>query len=127
MTPEEDPEDTVTCGKGVLTHLRPRLTAAGLEPGDVLTEDWGALLEVSAQGERFCVCSGFRGEDWVITVTGRQGPRAPLRDSAPLRRLLTAVDAALRGLAGIADLSWHRADAWDRGDEDHGTVEPLAT
>ncbi len=127
LGPSESLEEPVTCGEGLLRQLSGPLARAGLQRlDDAFTEDWGALLPVQSETERFDVCAGFRGEDWTVFISSPKGPRAPLNPSPGLRQLLTALHTALRELAGIADISWHRTDDWERGQEDKGAREPFA-
>jgi hypothetical protein len=97
----ESPDDTVTCGRGILEQVAERLRGAGIASGEVIDEDWGALLEVTKAKERLHVCSGFRGEDWLISVCAPRAPAHAPAATAFLRELLTAIDAALKGLPGI--------------------------
>ena len=127
MLPGEDPAETVTCGEGILTRLRAKLSKRGWTAKDIVIEDWGALLKLSADGHTFDLCAGSRGDDWLVFVTGTGGPTRPIEDSKPLRRLLKGVDRALRELPGIEDISWHRTEDWTIGDEDHGRPGPVDT
>jgi hypothetical protein len=127
LGPEESLEDPVTCGEGLLRQLSEPMARAGVQLlDDAFTEDWGALLQVRSEGERFDVCAGFRGDDWTVFISSPKGPRAPLSPGMGLQRLLTALHGALSTLAGIADISWHHADDWERGQEDRGAREPFA-
>ncbi len=126
LGPGESLEEPVTCGEGFLHQLSGPLARAGIQlKDDPFTEDWGALLQVQSDGERFDVCAGFRGDDWSLFISGPKGPRAPLSPSPGLQRLLMALHAALRELAGITDISWHHGADWDRGQEDKGAREPF--
>jgi hypothetical protein len=127
LGPRESLEDPVSCGQELLNQLSGLLAKARLQLlDDVITEDWGALLQVQSEGERFNIGGGFRGDDWVITISSPQGPSVPLKPGTGLQRLLTALHSALRELAGIADISWHDAGDWERGQEDQGAREPFA-
>ena len=126
MGPDEILEETVTCGRGILEKVAEKLKEGGLDTGRIVTEDWGALLEVAAANGRLHVCSGFRGEDWLLFVCTPRGPDVPVQDTAFLRTLLEGVDTALKSLPGIERVRWHRAEDWSAGEEDRGAAKPLA-
>jgi len=122
---DESLDETVTCGRGILERIAEDLQRQGLELGGVIDEDWGALLEVTGARERLHVCSGFRGEDWLIFVCTPRGPEVGLADTELVRKLLKALDASLKSLPGIERVTWHRAEDWSVGREEHGAPEPL--
>jgi hypothetical protein len=125
--PSESLEETVTCGRGILEKIADGLTKDGLETGRVIDEDWGALLQVTGPDRRLHICSGFRGDDWLVFVCTPRGPNASLADSALLRKLLTSIDASLKNLPGIARVAWHHVEHFDAGREDLGSPAPLST
>jgi hypothetical protein len=125
MGPDEILEETVTCGRGLLEKVAEKLKQGGVDTGQIVTEDWGALLEVAAAQDRLHVCAGFRGEDWLLFVCAPRGPDVPVEDSAFLRTLLEGIDTALKSLPGIERVCWHRAEDWSAGQEDQGAATPL--
>jgi hypothetical protein len=124
LGPDEELDDQ-SCGRGILVRVSQGLRERGLEPGDIIDEDWGALLQIGEAKERLHVCSGYRGDDWLIFVSHRRGADHALADSALLRRLVEAIDATLKSLPGIDRVTWHRTEDWTVGREDHGTRGPL--
>jgi hypothetical protein len=122
MAPAEQVGEGGVAGRGILEQLAAGLQSRGLEPGEVVDEAWGALLEVGTGADQLQVCAGSRGDDWLIYVAHGSGG---IVDTPLARRLLAAIDATLKSLAGIERVSWHRAEDWAVGREDAGAAEPL--
>jgi hypothetical protein len=129
LAPDEALDDQ-GCGEGVLARIAEGLKARGLQPSEVIAEDWGTMVQIGDGNEQLRVCCGYRGEDWLVFVTHRRTASLGARlrsvaDSAFLRRLLEAIDATLKELPGIDRVSWHRIEDWSVGREDQGTPRPL--
>lgn len=124
-TEAEKPEDAVR-GRGLAAKLVERLRAAGLNPSEVIDEDWGALVEVAQDEEGLDVCVGYTGDDGWLVFACRPGQAAGSVPDTPFtRKLLTELDRALRELPGIEKLSWFPIEAFIAGATEGGAPSPV--
>lgn len=118
-----------TCfGEDVAVWLRPALAAAGLEPSEPIQEDYGWGVWTSSGGDPYWVAisvfeDGDEADDdkanddkadeaeWGIGISYDPGFNLRQRlfhrpREEDLRRVSTAVDAALRAHASIRQIEW---------------------
>lgn len=89
-----------------------QLSAAGLDPGEPVPEDWGWLVDVRGPGRVVVACGAVDvgAEEFSVTVEDaprrfrRPDPDAP----ALVARTVAALDAALRGHPDVSGLTWEQ-------------------
>jgi hypothetical protein len=110
---EEEQINPGLWGKPLGEYFVAKLPAQGLAAGALIAEDWGWYLPVEVDGAKLALCCGhqYGDDDTFICFTDPQQPvtRKLFRKvdvTAPLARLVAAVDAILSADPEVWDLSW---------------------
>lgn len=109
-------------GQGLMTALTSALKQRGVaasEPG--MTEHSWDLRARFGSSDTY-VQLGFVGDDgydWVLTASD------PSSGGPCSIDVLQTIDAALRSLSGIREITWHRREAFLRGDRSTSKPSPL--
>src|SRR5205085_8081933 len=114
-TAAEKKDDAVR-GHGLAEQVAGKLKAAGLNPSEVIDEDWGALIEVAGEEEGLDVCVGYTGDDeWLVFACLPGQAAGSVRDTPFTRKVLGALDGALRDLPGIEKIAWFPVESFIAG------------
>lgn len=110
---EEEEINPGVWGKRLAEYFAARLPAHGVSAHPIIAEDWGWYVPLEIDGVRCALCCGHQdGEDdefLCFTEPDRPVVSKFLRKvdmTAPLTRLVGAVDAILRADPEIRDIVW---------------------
>lgn len=110
---EEDEINPGLWGRRLAEYLVAQLPAHGVSPGVPVAEDWGYFVPVSVDGESLAVCCGHQhGDDdefLCFTEPAKPVVRGLFRKrdvTAPLTKLVQALDAILSADPDIHALTW---------------------
>lgn len=100
-------------GKRFAEYLVARLPAQGVSAAEPIAEDWGWYVPVELDGVKLGLCCGHQYGD-EETFTCFTDPQVPVRRrffrtvdvTAPLTRLIGAVNAILSADPDIRELAW---------------------
>jgi hypothetical protein len=113
---EEEQINPGLWGKRLAEYFVANLPAQGLSASEPIAEDWGWYVPVEVDGTRLALCCGhqYGEDDQFICFTDPAEPvsRKLFRRvdvTAPLTRLVGAVDAILAADFDIRELSWRDA------------------
>jgi hypothetical protein len=109
-------------GEGLMEALTSALKQRGATANDPGLTEYSRDLRVRFGSSDTYLQLGFVGDDgydWVLTALD------PSSGGPCSTDVLPAIDAALRSLLGIRDITWHRREAFLRGDLGTGKPSPL--
>ena len=110
---EEEEMNPGLWGRRLAEYLVEKLTEKGIQANEIIPEDWGYYIPVEVEGVKLAVCCGHQGgeEDQFLCFTDPKQPivRRWFRKvdlTAPLSRLVQALDEILRSDPEIRDIEW---------------------
>jgi hypothetical protein len=124
--PEDEQVNPGRYGEELAAWLSEQLSASGAS--EPQAEDWGWFLTFDAPAKAlFLGCGNVAGENdhWVIFLRERTGFLAKLigrsgAESDAKRRVIVALDAALRAEASVSEIEWF-SEGPDRQELDHAS------
>ena len=110
---EEEEINPGLWGKRLAEYFVERLPAHGIEPEDIIPEDWGWLVPIRSDGARHALCCGhqYGDDDEFLCFTDPQQPITrrlfkKVDATSELTHLISAVDKILAEDTEVSDIVW---------------------
>lgn len=119
-------------GEALAREVTTRISKQEITVAQINQADYGWLAEASTGGHHYDLRFGAREDgEWIVSVDERASradqirrTEQPVIDAPELRKLLSAINLALKSIEGVKRVSWHARERWRVGDEAPDSLTP---